>query len=221
MLSGKAADAVTNILYGANLYALRKKDGGVHPIAVSCSFRRKLCCHFHSQPMYQYLHPNQVGVSTKGGCKVAIHTLRCFMENNYDKAIAILKVDVKNAFNTLERNTIFEAVKCKTSNIFPYLWQCCSSPPNLFHGNKITSQVGAQQKDPCGPMIFSLAVYLIIESPNTDLNIWYLDDGSIGGELKSVLQAFCLVKEEFGKIGLVNTSKCEVFCSLPDDEFIN
>jgi hypothetical protein len=40
----------------------------------------------------------------------------------------------------------------------------------------ISSSVGAQQGDPCGPMIFSLAIQPIILSLDSQLNIWYLAD---------------------------------------------
>ncbi|KAF2905068.1 hypothetical protein ILUMI_01111 [Ignelater luminosus] len=79
MLSGNVIVAVTNILYGANLCALQKKDGSVRPIAVGCTFRRivsKLCCDSHSQPVGQHLRPK---LSVKGGCKAVVHALNCFI----------------------------------------------------------------------------------------------------------------------------------------------
>ncbi|KAF2886092.1 hypothetical protein ILUMI_20084 [Ignelater luminosus] len=103
VLSGKMADAVTNILDGANLRILPKKEGGVRPIAVGCTSRR-------------------VEFSSKEGCEAAVHALRYLVENNHYKAIAILEVDVKNAFNTLERDIILEAVEGRAPNIFPYLF---------------------------------------------------------------------------------------------------
>jgi hypothetical protein len=36
------------------------------------------------------------------------------------------------------------------------------------------------QEDPCGPMIFSLAIIqTIVSSLDSQLNIWYLDDGTL------------------------------------------
>ena len=54
MLSGGVNDAVVDVLYGANLCALRKKDGGIRPIAVGCTYRRmaaKICCKLYSDTL--------------------------------------------------------------------------------------------------------------------------------------------------------------------------
>ncbi|CAH1384287.1 unnamed protein product, partial [Tenebrio molitor] len=52
----------------------------------------------------------------------------------------------------------------------PYLYQCYRNPSTLFFGDHlISSSVGA--------MIFSLAIQPIILSLDSELNIWYLDDG--------------------------------------------
>lgn len=71
------------------------------------------------------------------------------------------------------------------------MWQCYSSSSSLFFGNEqISSEVGAQQGDPCGPMAFSLCIHPIIEMLASELNIWYLDDGTLGGEPDAVLNDF-------------------------------
>lgn len=46
----------------------------------------------------------------------------------------------------------------------------------------------------------------------SELNIWYLDDGTLGGDPETVFEDFKLLIEECKKIGLeVNPSKFEVF----------
>lgn len=46
----------------------------------------------------------------------------------------------------------------------------------------------------------------------SELNIWYLDDGTLCGESNIVLADFILLIEECKKIGLeINTTKCELF----------
>jgi hypothetical protein len=47
MLSGSVPTEIYPIIYGASLCALKKKDGGIRPIAVGCTLRRlvaKLGC---------------------------------------------------------------------------------------------------------------------------------------------------------------------------------
>lgn len=104
----------------------------------------------------------------------------------------------------------------KTPSIYAFIWQCYSTPSLLFFGSdKIMSQVDAQQGDPCGPLAFSLSIQPNIEGLASELNIWYLDDGTLCGEPKDVLLDFQKLIEKCKFIGLyVYPTKCELyFCS--------
>jgi hypothetical protein len=105
-------------------------------------------------------------------------------------------------------------VQCHTSLLYPYLYQCYRNPSTLFFGDHLlSSSVGAQQADPCGPMIFSLAIQPIILSLDSELNIWYLDDGTLADYPEVVLSDFKKVINLSKKIGLeLNFNKCEIFC---------
>jgi hypothetical protein len=77
----------------------------------------------------------------------------------------LLKLDFKNVFNSVEWDCILKGVQCHTPLLYSYLYQWCRNPSTLFFGNHlISSSVGAPQGDPCGPMIFSLAIQPIILS---------------------------------------------------------
>lgn len=56
----------------------------------------------------------------------------------------------------------------------------------------------------------------------SELNLWYLDDGTLGGEPVTVLNDFKLLLQECQKIGWeVNPSKCEIFfCGDNKDQSI-
>lgn len=75
--------------------------------------------------------------------------------------------------------------------------------------------MGAQQGDPLGPLLFSLAIHDVVKSVNTPLNIWYLDDGTIGGPPEVVVDALKAIISGLGELGLhLNSEKCELFaCS--------
>jgi hypothetical protein len=99
------------------------------------------------------------------------------LNNDQNRGKVLLKLDFKNAFNSVERDCILREVHCHTPLLYPYLYQCHRNPSTLFFGNHlISSFIGAQQGDPCGPMIFSLAIQLIIFTLDFQLNIWHLDD---------------------------------------------
>lgn len=79
------------------------------------------------------------------------------------------------------------------------MWQCYSSSSILFFGNEqIFSEFGAEQGDPCGPLAFSS----IIENIASELNIWYLDDGTLGGHPDTVLNDLKFIMQECKNIGL-------------------
>jgi hypothetical protein len=67
-------------------------------------------------------------------------------------------------------------------------------------------------------MIFSLAVQsIIILSLDSELNIWYLDDGTLADYPEVVLSDFKKVINVSRKIGLeLNFNKCEIFCCSGD-----
>lgn len=216
MLAGKVDTEIASTLYGANLCALGKKDGGVRPIAIGSTYRRltsKVCCRYIVQDLEPKFKPTQLGFGSKGGCEAAVHACRTFLCNSKDQIL--LKVDVKNAFNSVSRVALLTEIQKEIPNLYPYLWQCYSSPSNLMYNNhSIFSAVGCQQGDPLGPAIFSLAIHPIISALKSKFNIWYLDDGSLGGESSCVLNDLSFLIRKFHEIGLdLNMSKCELYVS--------
>jgi hypothetical protein len=106
----------------------------------------------------------------------------------------------------------------ETFILYGYKHQCYRNPSTLFFGDHlISSSVGAQQGDPCGSTIFSLASQPIILSLDSQLNIWYLDDGTLADYPEVVLSDFKKVINLSRKIGLeLNFNKCEIFCCSGD-----
>ncbi|GAU91118.1 hypothetical protein RvY_03436-1 [Ramazzottius varieornatus] len=71
---------------------------------------------------------------------------------------------------------------------------------------------GLQQGDPLGPLLFCLVIENLTQTLKSPLNVWFLDDDSIGGEIGRVLSDLQVVVEEGRKLGLeLNPSKCELF----------
>ena len=157
--------------------------------------------------------PHQVGFGSKGGCEAAVHAARTFLSDGRDEVF--LKVDVKNAFNSINRETLLQQVKDNAPSIYNYIWQCYKTPSALiYRDNLILSAVGCQQGDPLGPAIFSLAIHPVISKLKSKLNVWYLDDGTLGGDAISVLEDLDFLISEFKNIGLdLNFSKCELYLS--------
>jgi hypothetical protein len=182
------------------LCALHKKDGGTRPIAIGKCLRRltsKLAC-FQSREI--------------------VNSYRNFVNNDQNRGKVLLKLNFKNAFNSIEWDCILKEVQCHTPFLYPYLYQCYRNPSTLFFGDHlISSSVGAQQGDACGPMIFSLAIHPTILSLDSQLNIWYLDDGTLA-DYPEVLSDFKKVINLSRKIGLENFNKSEFFCCSGDTD---
>jgi hypothetical protein len=68
-------------------------------------------------------------------------------------------------------------------------------------------------------MIFSLAIQPIILSLDSQLNIWYLGDGTLADYPEVVLSDFKKVINLSRKIGFeLNFNKCEIFCCSGDTD---
>jgi len=74
-----------------------------------------------------------------------------------------------------------------------------------------------QQGDPLGPLLFSLVLHPLAckieaEFPELDLCVWYLDDGTIIGQVDDVHQVFLLLEKDGPALGLhLNVKKNEIW----------
>lgn len=180
MLAGKVNVNFLPVIYGASLIALSKKDGGIRPIAIGCTYRRlvsKLACKDIADELSNILRPKQLCFSVKGGWEAAVHAARIFVECSYGAEL-IIKIDVRNAFNSVLRKMMLQKVKEKFPRIYPYVYQCYANHSNLI----------------------------------SELNVWYLDDGTLGGRGENVIEDLAHIKHEFSLLGLeLNSSKCEIY----------
>ena len=216
-LSGGIPEFAVQTFFGAALIALRKKCGGLRPIAIGSVYRRiaaKVAAAAVSAQVGAELRPVQLGVAAANGCEAAVHAVRSFVADAGadDTASAIIKLDVANAFNSVRRDALLEAVRARAPAIYRLAWQAYSGATPLFiGGTTVWSRTGIQQGDPLSSLLFSLAVDGAARASDTDINAWYLDDGTIGGPLESVIPNIHRVKNELDKVGLrINSSKCEV-----------
>ena len=92
----------------------------------------------------------------------------------------------------------------------------------LFCPDTIHSQEGVQQGDPLGPFLFSLGIQDLINDCTSEFNCWYLDDGTIAGDVRSVLKDATLITNAFSSHGLkVNPSKSELILVNPLSNLCN
>ena len=215
-LSGQIPDFAVQAFYGASLIALRKPGGGLRPIAIGSVFRRvaaKVAVASVSARVGAELRPAQLGVATRNGCEAVVHAVRAYVTDaaSSSQNTVIVKLDVTNAFNSVRRDAMLEAARVRLPSIYPLVWQAyCSASPLYIGDKKIWSRTGIQQGDPLSSLLFSLAIDSVSTGGGTDINVWYLDDGTIGGPLEQVTNNIQRIKNQLDEKGLtINSSKCE------------
>ena len=72
----------------------------------------------------------------------------------------------------------------------------------LFGHDQIASSEGVQQGDPLGPFLFAITLHTLIDQLESDLNCWYLDDGTLLGEPSVVEENFRGIVSEGERMGL-------------------
>ena len=100
-----------------------------------------------------------------------------------------------------------------TPQIYQFVYQAYSNASYLFFGENdiIMSESGVQKGDPFGPFLFSLAIRNLTHQMKSQGNLWYLDDGTLLGSMKSISDDFATIKSASTSLGLeVNASKCEL-----------
>ena len=214
MLRGETPGSVRDTLFGANLLAISKKKGGVRPIAVGYVWRRlaaKVACSYVKEAGATLLSPRQLGFGVNGGAEASVRAARRYVENMKSGHL-LIKTDFRNAFNTIRRDAIFEAVAKHFPELFMYVTSSMGSPSNLQFGNYVLhSNEGAQQGDPLGPLYFCLTIKELMESMQSELVLGYLDDITLGGDARTCLSDFLHLEEAAKRLGLeMNRSKCEV-----------
>ena len=159
----------------------------------------------------EQLQPTQLGVGTPAGCEAALRAVRAYMVGCTTPKV-ILKIDLKNAFNSLRRDKILTAVREHIPEAFNFFHQAYSADSLLFYGQTtITSATGLQQGDPAGPALFSLTIDELIKSLNAELNTWFLDDGTMGDTVDKVHIDLDNLLIGFPDLGaLLNDDKCEL-----------
>jgi hypothetical protein len=95
--------------------------------------------------------------------------------------------------------------------LIKYLY--CADSSLFFRKSIIFSQSGVQQGDPLGPALFALTIHEAVKRrTGLDINIWYLDDGTLIGDADVVKLNASRLIQDLHSLGLsVNPRKCELY----------
>ena len=118
---GSFPSSVSGLLSGSRLIAL-PKTGDVRPIAIGeclCRVTAKVICRQKKESFATYLEPIQHEVAVEGGTGRLVHHVNLLLESHDDWVL--LKSDIKNAFNFIERASLLSMVKKSFPDIFEHV----------------------------------------------------------------------------------------------------
>jgi hypothetical protein len=221
MLAGSFPTKTVPFWAGAVLVALRKdKEGSdVRPIAVGEVMRRlagKAALLAIGSRARDILLPFQVAVNVQAGAEGIVRAARLYLGAHFNQIDrAELSVDIKNAFNTIDRAHVLRSVSEKLPGLAAFAYWCYATPSHLIYGPSILlSSAGVQQGDPLGTLLFCLGIDQTLRTvkdahPDLDILAFYADDGTLAAPSDTLIAAFLRLTRELAEINLVvNTKKC-------------
>ena len=96
--------------------------------------------------------------------------------------------------------------------LYTFVHMCYAGSSLLNFGvHQLRSDEGLQQGDPLAPLLFCASTMKLSRSMTSEFNVWYLDDGTIGGDVSGLLLDLETVRRSGRRIGLLlNEGKCEI-----------
>ena len=194
-IAGELCDAARWILDSRLVY-LRKKTGTApRPIRVGELWRRvvaKRVVDASRKTVQQVcLAARQFGVAIPGGTDGLVH-FRTQLEaclSASDVPMVVIDVDFKNAFPSIEWDSIRDAVEEMLPNAAPWTHWCHSAPGRVILPSGAVTRIdrGAEQGDPLGPIYCALVLAKVVERARITLlekgiqmfDAWFLDDGQL------------------------------------------
>ena len=105
--------------------------------------------------MSALLAPWRLGFEVRGGGEAVIHVARCYVLH-LPPGYAPVKLDFKNAFNSVHRYKMLKAVLDLALCIYQCVYSTSSTPSSLFWRDEALQYMeGVQQCDPRGLLCFS------------------------------------------------------------------
>lgn len=159
------------------------------------------------------LRPVQLAYGTRGNAEIAVHAVRNFAQCAFDTCKVLVKLDFCNAFNTLHRQKLIEMCESAVPEDSAFFRQMYAADSVFLFGERVVvSERRAQQGDPVGPIGFAVGIHPLVSALFSEVNVWYLYNGTLGGDPAIVLQDVRTVmaaREEYGLS--LNIRKCEVY----------
>jgi hypothetical protein len=211
----------------SNLIAVEKAGGrGVRHIAVGEVWVRiaALCAMAACPGASASCLPLQLEVGVRGGTEAAGHALRAALAS--DPRLQLVRIDYQNAFNTVSRTAVLQAVADRAPELLPFVQWVYSCPSRPWVAGReegapaILSTTGVRQGDPMGPLLFALALQqpleeLIAAVPDSHL-VAIHDDVTLVAPPEKAAALFHELASRTAPLGLrIAPTKCAVYSPSP------
>ena len=145
ILEGNTPHAVQPFLFGGSSL-IHKRDGGLRAITVGLTLQwlpTKIGSgHIHVTHLDgSTLASLKLSFGMTSGCEVVVQAAHQYLASMLTNHV-LLKIDFKNAFNSLRWNRILVAVQSSFPELYPFIWLAYRYPSYLFCGNNIKSEEG-------------------------------------------------------------------------------
>ena len=183
IINGSLPEEARQYLLASRL-VIDKPTGGIHPIAVGELFYRLAGIIAVSKvvsPAAALLAPHQYGVGVSCGAERIVHSLQHSLTDGVAK-LALLKVDISNAFNSWDRTRVLQQLYARPelAALYRFADLAYATPSQLLlqrcDGESILSTNGVRQGDPLSAVLFCLYMKEVYEqvaaqSDVTDLRL--------------------------------------------------
>jgi hypothetical protein len=219
---GGCSRSLAGMLCAGRVVPLEKKGGGIRPLVVGESLRNLVATCWLGRVgarMEEKLQPRHLGLGRLTGVENAVHRARLATSHLRPNEAAV-KIDFANAYNTVDRRAMVEAVSGRCPELAGWASWTLGCRAILAAGEgQVECANGVQQGDPMSPLIFSITMAEIasvlevhFKSKGKPLEQqWYLDDGLFLLKTADVPELFNVLHSTAGSMGLaLNRSKSEI-----------
>ena len=220
IINGELPDEARQLLLTSRLVALAKPNSdSLRPIAVGELFYRLAAIVAVRRVMSEaagLLAPHQYGVGVPAGAERIVHTLQHEL-TDADKRLALLQLDMANAFNSCDRARLLRELYAlpELQSVHRVADFAYSQPSTLVlsgcDGLMIESEQGVRQGDPLSALLFCVYMKHLLEqvSAETGVRVYgFFDDINLLGSPQQLMAALSHLQSVLPAASLqLNTAK--------------
>lgn len=200
-----------------------KKDGGLRPVVVGEVLRAvvsRFVLRVSAEAAQELMPDYQLGFSpNRSGMQAGVFIAQHWASKLGDRYL--LKVDVKNAFNSISRKACVSGAEKIHEHLAAWSRWILHTPSQLSCGSfAVECKAGVQQGEPLSPLLFCAGLWNVTEALGQSVpsvqQQWFLDDGLILGTAEELAAAIGVLEQGLQQISLtLNFRKCELYGESP------